>query len=42
MGKSEKNQFNKYVQKIACGPGPAAYDALNSLKSVCLKNKPKF
>ena len=42
MGKQDKNQYVKYVEKISCGPGPAAYDAFDSLKKVCLKNKPNF
>jgi len=42
MGKQDRSQYVKYIEKISCGPGPAAYDSLASLKNVILRNKPKF
>ena len=33
---------NKYVEKRTFGPGPAAYDPLTALKTICTRQKPQF
>ena len=42
MGKQNRNQYIKYLEKTTCGPGPAAYNPLSALKNVVDKEKPKF
>ena len=42
MGKQEKGTFNKFIEKTNFGPGPAAYNSMKSLKSIVVRNKPKF
>ena len=42
MGKQQKNQYVRHVEKTSFGPGPAAYDSLSSLKNVILRHKPNF
>lgn len=42
MGKQDRDMGSKLVEKTSFGPGPAAYNPLNSLKAVVDKQKPKF
>ena len=42
MGKQNRNQYIKYLEKTSCGPGPAAYNPLRALKKVVDKEKPNF
>eukprot|EP00353_Schmidingerella_taraikaensis_P008523 CAMPEP_0185572164 /NCGR_PEP_ID=MMETSP0434-20130131/4124_1 /TAXON_ID=626734 ORGANISM="Favella taraikaensis, Strain Fe Narragansett Bay" /NCGR_SAMPLE_ID=MMETSP0434 /ASSEMBLY_ACC=CAM_ASM_000379 /LENGTH=167 /DNA_ID=CAMNT_0028187905 /DNA_START=138 /DNA_END=641 /DNA_ORIENTATION=+ len=42
IGKQDRGAFNRFVEKTNFGPGPAAYNSLSSLKTVIIRNKPKF
>ena len=39
MGRQNRNQYIKYLEKTSCGPGPAAYNPLRALKKVEDKEK---
>ena len=42
MGKQDRDQFARFIEKMNYGPGPAAYNSLTSLKSVITRHKPNF